>query len=179
MIEDSRTAEEQAVLDVARAMCAAARTAPKACGIDHLKTCIVTGADKDKLADEMEKIADQANKPFFARDAGNVRASHAVVLIGCINDQRGLNECCALCHHKNCAECAEKDGVCIYDPMDLGIALGSAVSVAADNRIDSRIMFSAGQASIALGILPPEIKIVMGIPLSATRKSPYFDRQPK
>ena len=177
MIENSKTAEEQAVINVARNMCAAARTAPKACGIDHLQTCIVTGEDKEKLADEMERLGGKIDKAFFIRDAGNVRASHAVVLIGCVDNQRGLNECCALCHYKNCAECEQQNGVCVYDPMDLGIALGSAVSVAADNRIDSRIMFSAGQAAIALGILPSEIKIVMGIPLSATRKSPYFDRK--
>ena len=178
MIEDSITAEKQAILNVARAMCAAARTAPKACGIDHLNTCIVTGEDKDKLADEMEKIAEKFDKPFFIRDAGNIRASHAVVLIGASLGQRSLNECCTLCRHKNCTECVQENGVCVYDPMDLGIALGSAVSVAADNRIDNRILFSAGQAAIALGILP-EAKIVMAIPLSATRKSLYFDRQPK
>lgn len=179
MIENSKTAEEQAIMNIAREMCAAARTAPKACGIDHLETCIVSGGDKDKLADEMERIAEKFEKPFFIRDAGNIRASHAVVLIGAIRGQRNLNECCGLCGYKNCAECVQQEGVCVYDPMDLGIALGSAVSVAADNRIDNRIMFSAGQAAIALGILPPEIKIVMSIPLSATRKSLYFDRPPK
>jgi uncharacterized ferredoxin-like protein len=179
MIEDSRTAEEQAVISVARKMCAAARTAPKACGKDHLETCIVTGEDKEKLADEMERLAEKFEKPFFIRDAGNIRASHAVVLIGAIRGQRNLNECCGLCGYKNCAENAQENGICVFDPMDLGIALGSAVSIAADNRLDNRIMFSAGQAAVSLGIFPPEVKTVMTIPLSSTRKSPYFDRQPK
>lgn len=177
MIEYSKAAEDAAVLSVARQMCAAARTAPKACGIDHLSTCIVTDADKDKLADEMERIAEEMKRPFFSRDAGNVRASQAVVLIGCIDGQRGLNESCALCKRKNCAENGQDNGVCIFDPMDLGIALGSAVSIAADNRLDNRIMFTAGQAAIALKIFPEEVKTVMGIPLSATRKSPFFDRK--
>jgi uncharacterized ferredoxin-like protein len=177
VIEQSKAAEEAAILNVARQMCAAARTAPKACGVDHLSTCIVTDADKDKLADEMERIAEKFDRPFFIRDAGNVRASVAVVLIGCILTQRGLNEACALCKQKNCAENEQANGVCVFDPMDLGIALGSAVSIAADNRLDNRIMFTAGQAAVALKIFPEEIKVVMGIPLSATKKSPYFDRK--
>ena len=178
MIEISKTAEETAILNVARQMCAAARTAPKACGTDHLHTCIVTGPDKDLLADEMDVIAKKMNRPFFSRDANNVRASHAVVLIGCcIQSQRGLNESCTLCNFENCADCAKHNGICVYDPMDLGIALGSAVGVAADNRIDCRIMFTAGQAAVALKFLPQEIKIIMGIPLSVSRKSPFFDRK--
>ncbi|MEI6101219.1 MAG: DUF2148 domain-containing protein [Eubacteriales bacterium] len=177
MIENSKAAEDAAVLNVARQMCAAARTAPKACGIDHLSTCIVTDEDKGKLADEMERISKEKNLPFFGRDAGNVRASQAVVLIGCIDEPRGLNESCKLCKRKNCAENELDKGVCVFDPMDLGIALGSAVSIAADNRLDNRIMFTAGQAAIALKIFPEEVKIAMGIPLSATRKSPYFDRK--
>lgn len=177
MIENSKTAEETAVLNVARQMCAAARTAPKACGIDHLETCIVTGEDLGTLADEMQRIGERLNHKSFLRDAGNVRASGAVVLIGCRMETRGLNEACALCNRKNCAENEEANGVCVFDPMDLGIALGSAVSIAADNRLDNRMMFTAGQAAIALKIFPEEIKIVVGIPLSATKKSPYFDRK--
>ena len=158
-------------------MCAAARTAPKACGTDHLETCIVTGEDKGKLADEMQRIGERLNHKAFLRDAGNVRASGAVVLIGCVLETRGLNEACALCKRKNCAENEETDCVCVFDPMDLGIALGSAVSIAADNRLDNRMMFTAGQAAIALKIFPEDIKIVIGIPLSASKKSPYFDRK--
>ena len=60
--------------------------------------------------------------------------------------------------------------------MDLGIALGSAVSIAADNRIDNRIMFSAGVAAMEMNLLGPGVGEIIGIPLSATKKSIYFDR---
>jgi uncharacterized ferredoxin-like protein len=59
--------------------------------------------------------------------------------------------------------------------MDLGIALGSAVSVAADLRIDNRMMFTVGKAASALELLG-EHKMIIAIPLAVEGKSPFFDR---
>lgn len=176
MLIDSKTNEEKAIMNTAYAICAAARTAPKTHAIDHLDTAIVTGAEKDAIAAEMRRLSEVYNYAFFMRDAGNVDKSHAIVLIGVKEGQRGLNEGCALCHHKNCKECADNNGCCAYDPIDLGIALGSAVSIAADNRIDSRVMFSVGRAAASLSMLG-DIKLIMGIPLSVSGKSPFFDRK--
>jgi len=177
MIEDSKTAETAAVINVARQICAAARTAPKACGVDQLSAYILTEGNKEKLAAEMERLAKVLDRPFFCRDAACVCASQAIVLLGVTLKERGLNEACKLCRNENCAECSKNNGVCVYAPMDLGIALGSAVSIAADNRMDSRILFSAGQAARSLQIFPPEVEIVMAIPLSVSAKSPFFDRK--
>ena len=176
---DARGAEEGALMRTAQAMCAAARTAPKARGIDHIETCILTGKEKDDLADEMDKIGDVLKAEFFHRDAQNVRDSYLIVMIGIDYSQRGLSEICQLCNNRTCDECAEKNAVCIYDPLDLGIALGSAVSIAADDRMDNRILFSAGKAALVSGTFPDDIRLVMGIPLSCTGKSPYFDRKKK
>lgn len=170
-------AQEAAVLRTAQAMCAAARTAPKARGIDHIETCILTSQEKDDLAAEMDKLGDTLGAGFFHRDAQNVRDAQALVLLGIDYAQRGLNEICQLCNNHNCAECAQKDAVCIYDPMDLGIAIGSAVAVAADDRIDNRVLFSAGKAALAAGTFADNITLVMGIPLSCSGKSPFFDRK--
>ena len=77
--------EEQAVLETAAKMCAAARTAPKAKGLDRIVTLVLTGEEKDALADKMHEVA---NREFgdapstFHRDAENLRAASAVVLIG-------------------------------------------------------------------------------------------------
>lgn len=38
--------EEQAILETAAKMCAAARTAPKAKGLDRIVTLVLTGAEK-------------------------------------------------------------------------------------------------------------------------------------
>ncbi len=55
--------------------------------------------------------------------------------------------------------------------------MGSAVSVAADNRVDNRIMYTAGQAIMKMKILGEDVKIAYGIPLSISGKNPFFDRK--
>jgi uncharacterized ferredoxin-like protein len=59
---------------------------------------------------------------------------------------------------------------------DLGIAIGSAVAVAADRRVDTRIMYSIGYAMLHFGMLPGDVVVAHGIPLSASSKNPFFDR---
>ena len=177
MIINSNKAEESAILNLAYSVCAAARTAPKACGIDHLETAVLTGEDKDRVSADMRKIGESLGESgrFFYRDADNVDASGAVVLIGAKYAVRGLGEICKLCGFENCAACVEAGASCVFTSMDLGIALGSAVSLVADNRVDNRIMFTIGQAAARLGLLG-EHKLIMGIPLSASGKSVFYDR---
>ena len=84
-----------------------------------------------------------------------------------------------LCGFKNCQEkTAYPDFACIFNTGDLGIAIGSAVSIAADRRIDNRVMYTAGCAALALGLLGMDIKIAYGIPISISGKNPFFDRKP-
>ncbi|MFR6570726.1 MAG: DUF2148 domain-containing protein [Christensenellales bacterium] len=106
-----------------------------------------------------------------------MRESQAVVLVGASYHTRGLNEGCGLCRQGNCAQCIKNSGVCVFDPIDLGIAIGSAVSVAANDRVDNRVMFSVGQAAKLLGLMAENVQMIMGIPLSVSQKSPYFDRK--
>ena len=67
---------------------------------------------------------------------------------------------------------------CAINSVDLGIAIGSACATAADLRVDTRVMFSAGLAAQRLGLLE-DCKCVMAIPVSASSKNPFFDRKPK
>jgi len=177
MIIDSKKAEEQAVLNLAYQICAAMRTAPKARGNDQLQTAILTGEDKDKVAAEMRRIGEKLGDKgkIFPRDAGNVDASLAIVLVGTKHEGKGLNDICSLCGFADCAACANAGSKCMFTSIDLGIALGSAVSLVSDSRIDNRIMFSIGKAAAALGLLG-EYKTIMGIPLAVRGKSPFFDR---
>ena len=179
MTYNSSEMEMRAAMSAAERVCAAARTAPKACGIDHLVTLTLTDADKDAVADKMEQLSGQFGAGFLMRDAGNVRAAQALVLFAVKESVRGLGDICGYCHHKNCAECAKSGSVCVYDPMDLGIALGSAAAAAADCRVDSRILFSAGLAAMEMGILGEGVSMACGLPLSISGKSPFFDRKPK
>lgn len=177
MIYNETELENEGILQTAKQMCVAARTAPKARGMDFIHTAVVTGEDLMRLADETERLGKELNQNFYVRDADNLRRSQAVVLIGVTYQQRGLNECCGWCNRINCQGCRENQSVCVFDPMDLGIALGSAVSVASMNRADNRIMFSIGKGALSLGMLGAEVKMILGIPLSATGKAPYFDRK--
>jgi len=177
MIIDSKKACDTAILNLAYSLCAAARTAPKACGIDHTETAVITDTDKDRITAEMRKIADELGDSgkFFRRDADNVDASYAIVLIGAKYETRGLNERCKLCGFENCSACEKAGAICAFTAMDLGIALGSAVSLAADNRVDNRLMFTIGKAAARLGLLGDH-KMIIGIPLSAMGKSVFYDR---
>jgi uncharacterized ferredoxin-like protein len=64
--------------------------------------------------------------------------------------------------------------LCLYQAIDLGIALGSAAKTAGILNIDNRIMYTIGAAARKLKLLDGDV--VLGFPLSVTGKSPYFDR---
>lgn len=168
-----------AVLDIAKKMLVAARTAPKGKGQDSIEAVIVTGEDLNPIADKMKSIAEETGASFFERDANNILQSSALILIGTRIKSLGLPKC-GLCGMGNCAEKNKHPEIpCAFNTGDLGIAIGSAVSIAMDNRIDNRIMYTVGIAVKELNIFSDEVKIIYGIPLSATSKNPFFDRVKK
>lgn len=173
---DGNTMERDGLLEVARKICIAARTAPKGKGTDNLLSLVLTGEEKEEVAREMQKIGEESETAFFRRDADNVRACGALVLIGTRIKTLGI-PVCGFCGFENCAENEKNDGICAFNTGDLGIALGSAVSAAADHRVDCRIFFSAGRAALNLKTLGEEVKIAYGIPLSVSGKNPFFDRK--
>jgi uncharacterized ferredoxin-like protein len=174
-----RTVDEvtaETVREVGRKMLVAAQTAPKARGQDNLFLALIEDDEITRLADAMDKIGTAENLPGFIRDAKCLRGCSALVLIGTKIKTIGLKKC-GLCGFTNCAEKEKNpETPCVFNTGDLGIAIGSAVSVAMDNRIDNRIMYSVGIAACQSGILPAPVKVAYGIPLSATAKSPFFDR---
>jgi uncharacterized ferredoxin-like protein len=168
--------EQEALLAAARDAVLAARTAPKGKGRDLLHAAILVDAEKDALAGRMEEIAQERNHKGFLRDAGNVRVAGAIILVGVGMERMGLSPC-GLCGYSDCAANEQAAALCAFAPGDLGIAIGSLVSILADRRVDNRIMYTAGVASLKYGLLPPEVRVAYGIPLSATGKNPFFDRK--
>jgi uncharacterized ferredoxin-like protein len=168
--------EQRAVEEVAALMCAAARTAPKGKGVDNLATLVVTGEDKDMLAREMRRVAEEHSVEFFARDASCVDSAHAVVLLGQHPVPLYLPTC-GYCGFTDCNENKERGGVCAISVGDLGIAACSAASVAGLHHVDNRIMFSIGRAALNLKLFDEDVKEAYGIPLSVSGKSPFFDRK--
>jgi uncharacterized ferredoxin-like protein len=167
---------QQTVEQVAAKMMAAARTAPKAKGLDTLEILVATKTDIETIAAKMKEMGTSMNLPGFVRDAGNILKAEAMVIIGTRIKSIGLTYC-GLCGFKNCTEKQNHpEHPCAFNTGDMGIAVGSAVSVAMDARIDNRIMYSVGMAIRELGILDEDVKIIYGIPLSCTSKNVFFDR---
>jgi uncharacterized ferredoxin-like protein len=179
--------EKDAVEMGASLMAVSARTAPKTRGIDSVKTLVLTGSDLEPLAAAMEKKVEEKSIPipFFKRDADNIRNSAAVLLIGVSRDPKRmelpLN--CGACGYRGCRDlltAGKREGedftgpVCIFQAVDLGIALGSAAKLAGELNIDNRMMYTVGAAAKRLNLLDSDL--VIGIPLSVTGKNPYFDR---
>lgn len=169
MILNERDSRHEQVLQIAQQMMIAARTAPKAKGVDIIEVAMVTESNIRILSDTMKQMYEENGFKFFLRDADNILEAECVVLIGTHDHPHGMN-----CGHCGFATCGEReDGVpCAINSVDVGIAIGSACSVAADNRVDTRVMFSAGLAQ-QLDWLDGCTQ-VYAIPVSASSKNPFL-----
>jgi uncharacterized ferredoxin-like protein len=181
---ESRNGERDAILEVAKLMLIAARTAPKSGGIDDVLTIIVYGKKKNRVAEKMEEIAEQRKIKSFKRDAKNVRDSEAVILIG-VRGDKSFGFKCGACGYESCKKFEETKKklrqdffgpTCVFKALDLGIALGSAAKTASILNVDNRIMYRVGTAALKLKLLP-QATVIMGIPISAKGKNIYFDRK--
>lgn len=181
------TPEQNAVAAVANLMALAARTAPKGKGIDTLEIRVLAKKDMKKLATRLEKLGNERGIGFFLRDAKNIAASDGCVLIGCRGGEAGgIN--CSGCGYTTCADFTKaiknkgwkgtpfEGPNCVLRMTDLGIAIGSAVKTAQIHNADNRVLYSGGVAARDLGLLPKDCTVVYAIPLSATGKNIFFDR---
>lgn len=168
--------EKAAVKDVAEFMAVAARTAPKTRGIDNIEVIAVDDAASiKKLTEKMREIFAAERRPSFERDANSCAAVPIIVVIGVKSNPAGLN--CGFCGYETCEELKKTNGSCAFNSIDLGIAASSAVSTAGRFYVDNRLMYSIGRASVDLGFFSKDVKQALGIPLSVTGKSPFFDRK--
>jgi uncharacterized ferredoxin-like protein len=164
---------------VAELMALSARTAPKGRGDDFIVTGILEGKTLRTLADRMVEYGQRTRKDLFDWDADNVIHSGAVLLIG-IKDAKALGLNCGACGQETCLTPNTYDGEfsgpqCSLRMLDLGIAIGSAVKTAGLLNADNRIMYRIGPVVREMGLIDADV--VVGISLSATGKSIYFDRQ--
>ena len=178
MIYNERTQRHEQVVASARQMLTAARTAPKARGVDIIEIALIEGDELKALADRMVEIGNERNRPSFLRDAGNVLQAECVVVIGTKYQSLGLN--CGHCGFSTCAEREQNGEVpCSLNSIDVGIAIGSACATAADLRLDTRVMYSIGVAVEQLGWIGNDVHLTIGIAVSASSKNPFFDRPGK
>lgn len=151
----------------------AAKTAPKARGVDVLEIIYVFEKEKDILANAMDEIGEEISSEIFIRDAENIRKAQGVLLIASNDSVRGLN--CGYCGFN----CEDKPNTvhCVFNVIDLGIAIGSAVSSAMHYKLDNRILYSAGKAALKLGFFDKNIPLIFAIPFSVSEKNIFFDRK--
>ncbi len=154
----------EAVRVAAALMALAAKTAPKAKGVDNLVIMVVDDRETiEKIAAKMEELADEYGE-FLRRDAHSLRNSDALLVIGAKVVDLGLKT----------PRRYRVDVNTVMALLNLGIAVGSAVKTASILSIDNRIMYSVGLAVQELGLVDADF--VLGIPLSAKGKNIYFDR---
>ena len=179
------SAEKRAVETVAGLMALSARTAPKGKGQDALVIRVLVGDEVKELSRGMEALGKEKGIRFFLRDAGNVGASDACLLLGSRREPTaGLD--CGACGFATCAEMLMEDPAknetlfagpnCAVRMADLGIALGSAVKTASLHNVDNRVMYSAGVTALSLGLVE-DCTVAYGIPLKASGKNIFFDRK--
>lgn len=172
MITFEQDIRNENIKDIAKMLMTAARTAPKARGTDNLELAVATDNSIVELAEKMRQLAVERNMEFLNRDAENILNCGAVVLFGMKISPLGLN--CGACGFATCGD-KPKNVPCFFNANDLGIAIGSAASLAADMRVDSRVMFSVGQAALELNLMP-ECSMILALPLAVKGKSIFFDR---
>lgn len=166
---------------VAQLMEISAITAPKSKGENFVQTRVLEGEMLQTLAQAMIAFGEKTGKKDFDRDGQNVAQSEAVVLIG-IKDASPLGLNCGACGYPTCKALTEEEKTvvefagpaCAFRLLDMGIALGSAVKTASLLNVDNRIMYRIGAAARDMNLV--DWDFVMGIPLSVTAKSIFFDR---
>jgi len=174
MLINERDTRNERLLLVAGEMMTAARTAPKGKGIDIIEVLMLTGETIIQLSKDMIEYSNETGMKFITRDAGNILQAEAIILIGTKQQIQNLN--CGYCGFDTCAEkLTYSETPCAVNTVDVGIAIGSACSVAADHRVDSRVMFSVGRVAQKMNMMPG-CSSIYGIPISGSTKNPFFDR---
>lgn len=102
MIINERDLRHQSVVEAAHRMMTAARTAPKAKGVDIIEIALVEAReDLEKLAEAMRRRSEETGFKFLLRDADNILQGEAVILIGTRRHTQGLN--CGYCGYSGAA----------------------------------------------------------------------------
>jgi uncharacterized ferredoxin-like protein len=186
--------EKQAVREAAKIIGISIRTAPKSAGIDDITYRVLSDTQKLKVYLETKKIASilQKDKPKKVQkaieldwhsDATAIEASDCLILVA-VKGRKAMGLNCAGCGFKDCQGFLKAKSpktifmagpFCIFQLLNLGIAISSAAKTASNLNIDNRIMFRAGLAGYRLGFLEG-YSPVLGLPLSAAGKNIYFDR---
>ncbi|HEY8742854.1 MAG TPA: DUF2148 domain-containing protein [Chloroflexota bacterium] len=186
---------QETVRQAARAMAAAAITAPKSGGQLFLKGAplfvetvyVEDRATLRRLAAWMRVRGRERQEAIWFRDAQLAEVLDGVLFVGLHEWYPPVYDCGA-CGYATCAEFlgatkalrqASQDlefggPQCNLRDIDLGIAVGSAARTASVFNVDCRCQTRIAVAARKLGIIKAEVAVALS--LSVTHKSPGFDR---
>lgn len=178
---------KETIETVINLMAASAMTAPKAGGKDCLEIVALTNSeDLHKVADEMRKYAHNSSKEnYWHRDAVNTENAQGLLLIGLAGPVTAGYDCGG-CGYRTCKDFEDSRELkdfemgytgphCIMRMMDIGVALASAAKQASLFNVDNRVQQRVGAAARALGYI--DCEVAMGIPVSISGKSIFYDRK--
>ncbi len=176
MIRDVAQIQDETARQQVRALMNRMLTAPTAKGADDVRILYVDGEEKAALTAFLRRHGEERKKPGLVRDAANVDKAVAVVVVGARPLFMDLD--CEMCGAESCDEARSRSLNCIYPVADLGIAIGSGVSLAAEQGLDNRVMYSIGLAALRTGLFgDPSVRCALGIPFSVSSKNVFFDRK--
>lgn len=121
MIINERETRKEYMLEAAKQIMLAARTAPKGKGVDIIEIITLSDEDIDAVSEELLRLAEKTGMKFLIRDSENIQSADAMIVIGTRQAPQGLN--CAYCGYATCAE-KPQDTPCAINSIDVGIAIG-------------------------------------------------------
>ena len=102
MIINERETRKEYMLEAAKQIMLAARTAPKGKGVDIIEIITLSDEDIDAVSEELLRLAEETGMKFLIRDSENIQSADAMIVIGTRQAPQGLN--CAYCGYATCAE---------------------------------------------------------------------------
>ena len=102
MIINERETRKEYMLEAAKQIMLAARTAPKGKGVDIIEIITLSDEDIDAVSEELLRLAEKTGMKFLIRDSENIQSADTMIVIGTRQAPQGLN--CAYCGYATCAE---------------------------------------------------------------------------
>ena len=100
MIINERETRKEYMLEAAKQIMLAARTAPKGKGVDIIEIITLSDEDIDAVSEELLRLAEKTGMKFLIRDSENIQSADAMIVIGTRQAPQGLN--CAYCGYATC-----------------------------------------------------------------------------
>ena len=189
-IQNYENDRREAVKIAARLLLASGTTTPRVGGINECTIHTLNDpCDIEDLCLQIEEMSDE-NKGWkhFKRDAAMLRDADAVLIITSIRsltDPSDIN--CNICgfitcdYQKERKKLTKEKGLaftgplCTFRATNIAYAVDGVISQARNLGIDYGVYWSAGAASMRMGLVPKKTGFALAVAISISEKSPFRD----